>query len=500
MECKYVYPTNDYHPCYLFAKNRFNNIYSVTPSIKNSHATYWLSEIWSTIVLKNETQEHFNQNNSCIAITQALLKILDLNELNWDIIKKKVTGNFSNNIIICDNMKDIHHLDMNKHGSEMTVINPMDSNGECIMVRCGYFYALIPEHKSNNIDIYTLMSAVIDFDVNMLVCKKNYLYTLEEDDCTLQMLDCVPFSAADIVSKYLQNHPKVKDIAQNYSGCVTLLLDSKRPLSEVELFGENISHIRNSKVQNLYTTGISTVMIPNFANTQIHNCFHMMYNKDYNVIAKAFELEYLNILSCQFDEIEMNQICEWLVFIRVKYRSFCPHEISYLVLTQDILDKFANVCKNCDIYFRMFLDDPRLPNYFKGGRLYSKNQIFNKNQINNGIILNPLTYCPQGPNVYIIELQAFFEGIRKYLETFNSDRKLRLKYNHFDKLNVEAIPFDTCLNALTDVHSLYFGTDFNDVLETELKYSNSDDNTHIVKSILIEQMSDETKKKMFKQK
>ena len=55
----------------------------------------------------------------------------------------------------------------------------------------------------------------------------------------------------------------------------------------------------------------------------------------------------------------------------------------------------------------MTLDDPILSNYFKGGRLYSKNLIFNQNQINNGIILNPLTYCPQGPNVYIIELKAF---------------------------------------------------------------------------------------------
>ena len=105
-----------------------------------------------------------------------------------------------------------------------------------------------------------------------------------------------------------------------------------------------------------------------------------------------------------------------------------------------------------------------------------------------GVILNPMTYCPRGSKVFVMPLNAFYTALRNYFTNYDYELVvLHVRSIEMSKLKFESLPFEASLSVLTDWNSLA-KDDFNAVLEKKLKSKGFNDNNQL-KDILEARMT-----------
>ncbi len=125
--------------------------------------------------------------------------------------------------------------------------------------------------------------------------------------------------------------------------------------------------------------------------------------------------------------------------------------------------------------------------------MFHKNDLFNQTRIDReegfeGIVLNPLTYCPSGSTVFVMTLENFYTVFRLCASNYEYDFTLLRKLQGYSDMVVETVSVSKCMHHLTEWANLS-----KENLLKELTDATFDDVTAI-KDILEERMTPEEKK------
>ena len=419
----------------------------------------WLAGIRKTIV-----ELGIDQGKSCVALSENLLKLFG--DRGWSSTKMRIrsfSNRCSNEIIECEHSM----FDVNKV-QDLIVINPMQSDDTCVMVKCGHFHTvamgIIQQTMTRaQMKFSCLITAVIDFDVK-LVFKP--ISILPREKMVLQMFQCEPWNNSEIA--YFKNHNMVIDIANHTNGFMTLLLNSEKEVTVEQLCGQ-VSHFRNSYTDSYeWFDRMSMVHIPNMKDP-IHDCFFWK-DEDHRVLHD----QYAMINRSEFDRKEIKQIIIWLIALRESYRKNCLNSEyeGYVVLTRDMLCKFDKLFLKClspsnsMMYFqcsnspvrelnpRWEINGTNVLKTDENGKIFLKNEIFNAKQINyegiRGIVLNPLNYCPNGSTVFVMPLKKFYTAFRLCGSNYEYDYTLFHKLQSIRNMIVEMVCVNKCILILTE--------------------------------------------------
>lgn len=415
------------------------------------------------------------QNECFVMITTDLLTTLGFDR-PWKQMEavhdycNRAPNLFSNNIVPWENVRTDPQTTPGKYGyslpdwlDEGTLIlsalqNSHDSDPNATIVRCGYVFTCIIPIRVNDADfIQTPMGMVLDFDVGMA---GNYNFHRRGADRkrVIQMFDIQPLAAVIPVVKYAKTLAMVIDATSHNGTFVSVLVEANGPLSQEELFGAVMTHRRDlRRVSEEAFDGISMVPVhvPSTNTKMTFWPFHYdtTANNDHDCLSEEVVDD---LLQNSFNHPEKQEICLWLAMVweKMMMHSGDPRK-SYVVLTNDHVHRLRKVafCDNAPFaYDATSLLSPNnamksLISFIKPAADFFMLSAFFTDAGEVAFIVNPLTYLPEGPDVFLFNVENLFKLFRFIFCANEFDRK---PFGHRAYVADYPVKFSDFVQALTD--------------------------------------------------
>lgn len=137
----------------------------------DKNVVYWLAGIHKTMRSMSAALGGFNQENTCVALSKDLLTLIG-NSYGWSqvsaiandvAVDPKEMERYVNKIIQCkQSMLCVDTIE------GLTVLNPMQTSDECVMVKCGSFKNALMGMTSKAAYWIRRTSALLDFDIRQI--------------------------------------------------------------------------------------------------------------------------------------------------------------------------------------------------------------------------------------------------------------------------------------------------------------------------------------------
>lgn len=323
-------------------------------------------------------------------------------------------------------------VDLTEGGVKGTLIlSALQSNVDALLddpkmtlVRCGYVTTcMVPTNKDDLDFIQKPLGVVLDYDLT-----RPYPIWMRPTTGTqtIQMFECHPSTECLIPVNYLRTLPYVINAVAHNDQNISVLVDGPRPLTHTELFGALLPHENNVRVNNQFgCTGLAPITTP--SNHKHVTFWPLKYdlgaiNRTDDFISMDREPILACILENWFNHPDKRRICLWLarVWDKVHLHWDEPHS-KFVVLTVDQMRQLRDILSKDHIsvpHSATSLSDETVQTLISFTKpapyMFMRSAFLIKNGETSdiGLIINPLTYLPEGPDVYLFNIENLFKLFR----------------------------------------------------------------------------------------